>query len=183
MPTRNGNAAALAGDHGVKNNFLAANSTRPAVQSNDPFELILSHASGVKRLGADKAMFKSPTREDRTPSVSLCRGANGAVLLHDFGGDAAADVLAALGLSLASLFPQRDRRDMTPAERAEMRMHARLAGWGAVLGTIGLEAKIVVIAGRQIRAGNPLNDADTHRLDEALERLDAAREVLIENRY
>ena len=154
-----------------------------AVQSPDPFELILSHASGVRRLGGDKAIFKSPTRDERTASVSVCRGANGSVLLHDFGGDGAADVLEAMGLSLASLFPQRDRRDMTPAERAEMRAHARMAGWAAVLGTIGLETKIVVIAGKQIRAGRALDAADAHRLDEALERIDSAREVLIENKY
>src|SRR5256885_1708652 len=121
MHPKNENAAALAGVRGVNNSSRNHDSTRLAIQSNDPYELILSHATGVKRLGSDKAIFKSPTRDERTASVSVCRGANGAVLLHDFGGDSAVDVLNAMGLSLASLFPQRDRRDMTPAERAEMR--------------------------------------------------------------
>jgi len=123
-------------------------------------------------------MFKAPTRNDRTPSVSLCRGANGTVLLHDFGGDSAAEILAAMGLSLASLYPERDRRDMTPAERAELRMHARVAGWAAVLGVLTLESKIVAIAGKQLKAHKPLSDEDEQRLDVAVQRIDDAAAVL-----
>jgi hypothetical protein len=144
--------------------------------------LILSYAEGVKRLGPDKAVFKAPTRNERSASVSICRGPDGTVLMHDFGGDGAAEILTAMGLSLASLYPERDRRDMTPAERAEMRARARMANWIAVLGVVGLEAKVVVIAGRQIKAGSPLNDEDEKRLDEALIRIDSAREVLTDGR-
>jgi hypothetical protein len=180
---KNRNAAALAGDHGVKSSG-AHNYKNPQrhVQSGDPYELILSHASGIKRLGPDKAVFKSPTRDERTASVSICRGPDGSVLMHDFGGDGAAEVLAAMGLSLASLYPERNRRDMTPAERSEMRAHARMANWVAVLGVVGLEAKVVIIAGRQIKAGKALNDEDERRLDEALIRIDSAREVLTDGR-
>jgi hypothetical protein len=183
--TINANASAGGSARGVKSDASNAHNytnSSPGVQSADPYELVLSHASGVKRLGPDKAVFKAPTREDRTASVSICRGADGTVLLHDFGGDSAADILAGLGLSLASLYPQRDRRDMTPAERAEMRAHSRMAGWTAILGTIGLESKIVVIAGRQIKAGKPLSDEDERRLDEALINIDAGREVLTDGR-
>jgi hypothetical protein len=150
----------------------------PKTTALDPFELILSHAEGVKRLGADRATFKAPTREDRTASVSLARGANGAVLLHDFGGDSAADILAAMGLTLAALFPTRERRDMTPAERAEMRTHAKFAGWSAALGVLDREATVVLCAAAYPTRGEDLTQEDRDRLATACARIHDAREVL-----
>ena len=152
--------------------------TKPRpIQSGDPFELILSHAEGVKRLGPDKAIFKAPTRKDKTASVSIARGANGAVILHDFGGDSTADILAAMGLSLASLYPEQIRADMTPAQKSELRMHGKIAGWAAALSVISYESKIIVIAGRMFKKGEALDAADENRVDEALGRIESAREV------
>ncbi|MFC4822236.1 hypothetical protein [Dokdonella ginsengisoli] len=148
------------------------------IQDSDPFELILSHANGVRRLGPNRATFKAPTREDRTASVSLARGADGAVLLHDFGGDSARDILEAMGLSLASLYPQCERRDMTPSERSEMRMHAKIAGWSAALGVLDREATVVLCAAAYPERGEPLAADDQARLSIACQRIHDAREVL-----
>ena len=167
-------------DRRAKLKYRESNHTtnpRP-IQSGDPFELILSHAEGVKRLGTDKAIFKAPTRKDKTASVSIARGANGSVIIHDFGGDSTADILAAMGLSLASLYPEQLRANMTAAQKSELRMHGKIAGWTAALSVISYESKIIVIAGRMFKKGEALDAADENRVDEALGRIESAREVL-----
>lgn len=81
---------------------------------------LLSRLDGVKRIAPGKWTAKSPTRNERTASLSIRLTDDGRVLLHDFGGDEAADILAALGISWLQLIPQHlrnDKRAYTPAER------------------------------------------------------------------
>jgi hypothetical protein len=99
-------------------------------------------------------------------------------MVHCFAGCSATDVVAALGLSLGDLFVKKPTASMTFAERSALREHARQAQWKAALNVVGLETKIVVIAGRTIKSGKLLDDEDEKRLDEALERIDSARDVL-----
>jgi hypothetical protein len=99
-------------------------------------------------------------------------------MVHCFAGCAAADVVTALGLSLGDLFVKKPTASMTFGERSALREHARQAQWRAALNVVGLESKIIVIAGRTIKSGKTLDDEDEKRLDEALERIDSAREVL-----
>jgi hypothetical protein len=153
-------------------------SAKSPIQTSDPFNLILSRAEGVKRLGNDRAIFKAPTREDRTPSVSLARGTNGTVLLHDFGGDSAADILAAFGLTLAALYPARERREMTAAERETLRQHGKMAGWAAALGVLDYESCIVAIAATDAADGRALDADDLERVRLACKRITDARAVL-----
>lgn len=79
-----------------------------------PIDVVLSRLDGVKATGRGKWMARTPTREDRTPSLSIRERDDGRVLLKDFGGDDTADVLAAIGLTFADLYPDSDRR---PARR------------------------------------------------------------------
>lgn len=148
----------------------------PAAQ--DPFEHILACAEGVKRLGPDRAIFKSPTRVDKTPSVSICRAANGSVLLNDFGGASATDILSAFGLTLSALFPARERRDMTPAERETLRQHARVAQWSAALAMMDFEVCVVLIVAGDVAAGKTPDPEDIERLQLAAKRISDARGIL-----
>jgi hypothetical protein len=143
----------------------------------DPFELVLSRAEGVKRLGNRKAMFRSPNRRDRSPSVSIAVGDDGRVLLHDFGGDSAGEVVTGLGLTLADLFPVRLRPN-TPEERRAAMRAAREAQWHAALGVLAFEAAVVRICCEQLRRGEAMNDDDAARLGLAHDRICGAQEVL-----
>lgn len=69
----------------------------------DPMALVLSRLSNVKKHG-DKYMASAPTRRDANPSLSIRRGDDGRVLLHDFGGSTTEEIVAALGLELGDLF-------------------------------------------------------------------------------
>lgn len=67
---------------------------------------ILSRLAKVRQTGRDTWLACCPAHEDRTPSLSVRSLADGRVLLHDFGGCGAADVVAALGIELSDLFTQ-----------------------------------------------------------------------------
>lgn len=119
---------------------------------------------------------RCPAHEDRNASLSIAVGDDGRILVHDFAGCHVADVLGAVGLSLADLFPRR-LADQSPEGRRAMREGARQAQWRAALGVLAREATVVSIAAYAVLRGT-LSDDDAHRVAVAVERIDAAREVL-----
>ncbi|MCD6674474.1 MAG: hypothetical protein LT106_16700 [Burkholderiaceae bacterium] len=57
--------------------------------------------------------------DDRSPSLTISETADGKILVHDFGaGCPAAEILDAVGLDFAALFPERDPDDV-----------GRMKGW------------------------------------------------------
>jgi hypothetical protein len=68
-------------------------------------DTLLSRLEGVRLTGPGRWLARCPAHEDRSPSLSIRELDDGRVLLHDFGGCAVDDVVAALGLQLGSLFP------------------------------------------------------------------------------
>lgn len=70
-----------------------------------PINVVLARLDGVKVNGPGKWMARSPTRADKTASLSIRELDDGRVLLHDFGGDSTAEVLVAIGLTFADLRP------------------------------------------------------------------------------
>jgi hypothetical protein len=65
---------------------------------------LLSRLSRVRQTAPDKWLACCPAHADRTPSLTIRALADGRILLHDFGGCEAGDVMAAMGLGLADLF-------------------------------------------------------------------------------
>jgi len=145
--------------------------------TSDPVGRLLDRLDRVRKSGRGHTA-RCPAHEDRTASLSITATDTGNILIHCFAGCSTADVVAAVGLELSDLFVKRESTSMTHAERSALREHGRQAQWKAALNVLGLEAKVVVIAGRDIKQGRPLNDDDERRLDEALIRIDAARGVL-----
>jgi DNA primase len=137
---------------------------------------LLARLDGVRRT-ANGWTAKCPAHPDRTASLSIAEGDDGRALLHCFAGCPAADVVAAIGLSLADLFPERIR-DTTPQGRAAAREAVRRTNWDAALGVLGREAKIISIAAHELCSGVALTAEDRDRLALATQRIDAAREVL-----
>ncbi|MCQ4164697.1 CHC2 zinc finger domain-containing protein [Tahibacter harae] len=143
----------------------------------DPLERLVSRLDRVRRQGKGYTA-RCPAHEDRTASLSLSSGEDGRVLLHCFAGCSAADVVHACGLEIGDLFVRRDLRNLTPVERAVQREHASQARWRAALNAIQLEMGVIVIAGRQLLQGQPLDSTDLHRLGEAVDRVENAKAVL-----
>lgn len=121
-----------------------------------PIDVLLSRLDGVKATGRGKWMARTPTREDRTPSLSIRERDDGCVLLKDFGGDDTADVLAAIGLTFADLYPDSHRR---PARRGPSRA------------AIEHERQIAAIGQSLLAQGKQLPPSQLERLQMARRRL------------
>lgn len=129
-----------------------------------PAEKVLERATGVRRTGEGRWIFKSPNRTDRTASVSMRELPDGKVLLHDFGGDDVATVLCGLGLEMEDLFP--DRLEPTPAPRRRS-----LIAPADALRIAAEEVALVAVAAANVSHGVQLTDADLQRVLAAAGRL------------
>jgi hypothetical protein len=147
-----------------------------AASGDAPINRFLGRFDRVRRCGKGW-IARCAAHEDKTASLSITEGEGGAVLVHCFAGCRAADVVAAVGLELADLFVKKPTADMSFAERAALREHGRQAQWKACLNALAYEATIIVIAARMLKRGEPLDDGDEHRVDQALDRITAAQEV------
>ena len=144
--------------------------------AGSPLGLLLTRLERVQRHG--KGYRADCPRGHRSRgTLSLSESDNGAVLMHCFSGCSPADVMAALGLDLGALFPERIA-PTTPEQRRQSQQWAREARWAAALPALALESMVVVVAARQTLAGDPLSTEDVQRLIVASERIDDARAVL-----
>lgn len=74
-------------------------------------ENLLARLDRVRKTSPGEWVARCPAHDDRGPSLSIKEAADGRVLIHDFGGCSASDVLAALGLTFSDLFPAGDPDD------------------------------------------------------------------------
>jgi hypothetical protein len=143
-----------------------------------PISTILARAEGVKQTGPGRWMVKSPLAPtQRTGSVSLRELDDGRVLLHDFAGGAAADILEAWGLSLGDLYPA----PITAPDGSQQHRPLRRPWLGRnALAALEHEAWLVIgvledVAEGRTPPGEVMDYARTsaHRLRAALEVCDA----------
>lgn len=94
-----------------------------------PIDLLLSRVRGPKKTGPNSWMAFCPTREERTRSLSVRELPDGALLLHDFGGDATGDVLASIGLNFSDLYPRTWDRERQYAAQAVRKPRIDFQAW------------------------------------------------------
>ena len=139
-------------------------------------DVLLARLEGVRPSGKDSWTARCPAHKDRSASLSIGMGADGRILLHDFAGCCATDIVQAVGLTLADLFPERIRSDDSPEERRRRRMAARQHQWASALPVLEFESRVVLIVANDLRAGKAPSAEDLQRLDVAVERIEAIRE-------
>lgn len=163
---------------GARQRFEGRITNTCASNSNpDPFARLLARLEGVQHHGNGVRCI-CPGCGGKSRKLSLTQGDDGRVLLHCFAGCSPHDVLAAVGLTVNDLFVRRIETNMTPAQKRELREHAKQAQWRAALDALLLEIGIVHIAARQVSAGDALNADDLARVGVACDRIRDAREVL-----
>ena len=147
-----------------------------ALTNLNPLELLLSRIGSYKPAGKG---YRSTCVScgGKSAKLSISVADNGAVLLNCFGGCTAAEVLAAVGMTLGDLVPER-LRPMTETERRDARDRARVTGWQAALEVLCKEAAIVHLAQRQLARWHVLSEEDDARLKLAEERIANARNTL-----
>lgn len=122
----------------------------------------------VKRTGQGKYQACCPAHADKRPSLSIRELDDGRILVHCWAGCSVTDVLAAVGLGMESLFPERHLPHV--AGRPERRpFHATDALRG-----IAFESLVVCAAAAALATGEPLSSVDRERLVMAGERIQSA---------
>ena len=129
---------------------------------------LLQHLQKVKRTSATTWLACCPSHEDRSPSLSVRELDDGRVLVHCFSGCAAHEILGAVGMEMANLFPP--RKDGQHFKKGERRPFPATD----VLRAIAFETTLVLIAAADLLAGKPFNDTDRARLALAISRIQAA---------
>lgn len=142
-----------------------------------PLPLILSRLQRVNQQGKSYRA-DCPVGHSSSGALSLSEADDGRVMLHCFAGCSASEVLGALGLTLADLYPRRDTQNLPPLERARLRELASIAPWRAALGVVSREATVVEVAATMIERRETLVPDDIARIRLATQRIHGAREVL-----
>ena len=131
-----------------------------------PAEKFLSRIEGVRQTGPGRWVFRVPTRKDKRASGSARELDDGRLLIHDFAGDAAVDILAAVGLDLSDLYPD----NISTQGKSERRPFLATDA----LRCVAFEALVVSAAAASLSNGEPLSPIDRERLLVAAERLNSA---------
>lgn len=150
--------------------------------SASPLELILRAHESVtgqrERRSGKSFRISCAACGTASPKVSITEAANGSILLHAFCGHSPQQVLEALGLTLASLFPLRDLRTMTPAERSQLRQLSLVTRWRAAIEVLRHEAWVLLVAANKLGDGEELTQEERARVRTAALKVFDAEEVL-----
>jgi hypothetical protein len=131
-------------------------------------DLLLSRLQRVKKVGPGKWTARCPTREDRSPSLSICELADGRVLVHDFGGADVESIMNAVGLSVSDLFPDTGSTSMKAVKRPFIAAD--------LIELAAFESSVAAVVSSDVAHGRVVSESDHERLRIAAQRLaDAAR--------
>lgn len=144
-------------------------------------ELLLHRLQGVRQRGSGW-VARCPAHEDRTPSLAICVGGNGNVLLRCFAGCSVFEIVSVIGMNVGDLFPK-SATDLAPEQQRDLRRLAAEANWSAALGVLDREATVVLIAASDLARNSSLPAIDHARLVAAIDRIASARLVLTGGRH
>ena len=130
---------------------------------------LLGRLQRVKRTGPGRWVASCPTREDRSPSLSIRELDDGRVLIHDFGGDDVHAIVAAVGLEISDLFPAQAGQH---ANRVSRPFNA-----SDVLAMVAFESSVALIVCSDVLNKKTVSESDFARLLTAAQRLGDAVEV------
>jgi len=134
-----------------------------------PIDNLLQRLEAVKSTGPNRWSARCPAHDDRHPSLSIRELSDGTVLAKCWAGCGASDVMLAVGMTLADLFPQR-LPEHGPVRPRERWIHNDI--WQMLV----LEAGIAAIGAADAAAGREVTPEDALRVGLAADRLsDAVR--------
>lgn len=128
---------------------------------------IISRLSKVRQTGPNTWLACCPAHPDKSPSLSIRALPDGRILLHDFAGCGASDVVAALGLTVGDLFPK-------PIYQGAPRIRQPFTAMDA-LRALRMEAAVLAISVADFAEGQPVDQA---RIELAAARISDAAEYI-----
>lgn len=142
-----------------------------------PLQLLLPRLGGVIKTGGGWRAY-CPHCGGKGHKLSIAEGDNGALLVTCFSCHDTGAVLAAIGLKMGDLFQRLHYRNMTPAERSQLRQAALLPRWRAALEVLSHEATVLLIAASKMGDGDLLDDDELARMRVAALKVFDCGEVL-----
>ncbi|MBX3704611.1 MAG: hypothetical protein KF822_12620 [Steroidobacteraceae bacterium] len=150
---------------------------------------LLSRLDRVKKTGRSEWVACCPAHDSKSrQSLAISETADGRVLIHDFGGCSPAEVLAALGMDFADLFPERDPDDVgrragwrTAGHRDSRQEQVHVSARTA-LTAIAADATEVAVIVSDVAAGRADPDAVRLHLFELAGRIGSALDMAEVNR-
>lgn len=137
-----------------------------------PADRLLGRLDGVRETAARQWVARCPSHDDRSPSLSVRELDDGTLLVHCFGGCDASDVLGAVGLGLADLYPKRPDDHRRHGTRPRQRWDCR-----GLLQLLAREADVVALCALELGEGRALQPLDLARLRDAHRRVHQIAEV------
>lgn len=127
-------------------------------------ELFLSRLEGVRQTGPDKWTARCPAHDDKSPSLSIRELDDGRILIHCFAGCEALDIVQAVGLTLADLFPEPLDHQLRPIKRKRV-------DYRKAFELCQHEALVIAIAADDLAQGKALSEEDQATVMRAIHNL------------
>ena len=124
---------------------------------------LLSHLDKVRKTGPNRWSACCPAHDDKGPSLVITEKEPDFILLKCFAGCSAHEVVAAVGLDIADLFPTREKHHCKPERRPFPAAD--------ILRAVAFESIVVATAGAALLSGEPFTDEDRERLMLAVSRI------------
>jgi len=131
---------------------------------------ILQRLDRVRETGPGRWIACCPAHSDKSPSLSIRELEDGRVLLHDFAGCSALEVLDAVGLDWSALYPPR-------APTTTHRRRGPPVPYADALRCLAHEAWAVLISAARVEREDCITEEDLRRLTLAIQRIQTACEV------
>ena len=124
----------------------------------------------VRQTGTGRWIARCPAHADKHPSLGVSEGDDGRVLIICRAGCGIEAIVAAVGLTIADIMPER-------VDRGQQRYRPIRKPFPAadMLEMVRNETMIVWLAGCDMAAGKTLTDTERERLNLAAERIEVAR--------
>ena len=135
-------------------------------------DALVARVDRVRRVGDGRWVARCPSHDDRSPSLSIRELDDGRTLVHCFAGCGVEAVLAAIGLTMEDLFPER------PIESDFKRRERRPWTESQGLDVLDYETNLICVAALNIGNGAALSPDDCERVLVARQRIMHVIEVL-----
>ena len=132
---------------------------------------ILDRLERVRQAGPDRWLARCPAHPDKSPSLSICETDRGMTLIHCFAGCEPGDVLAAIGLPMSDLFPDRLLQHSYSASHSSIPARDLLV-------ILDHEVTVAVLILNDIVTRRTVNEGQVQRLCQAAARIGKARDMV-----
>ena len=136
-------------------------------------EELLSLLKGVRPSGNGRWVARCPHHNDKHPSLAITKGDRVPIVLHCFAGCDPDQIVAAIGLELSDLMPDRDP-DFNDSERARLAVPFTAE---QALRCLSAEADFLFVIAADVLNGKPIDSLTKDRVVEAASRIGQARRI------